>query len=117
MKIWNRIEAHGQLPMADRARVSGTLADWRSEANIKRAFGRVWFSHCGAAYDMRPFRGTPRSSVRAIYYEPRAERMPHKSLLVVFDGVSYEIEPMTPMVPMEFKTERQILARNLSFQF
>lgn len=73
MKIWNRVESYDQLPMAVRAEVSSTLADWRSEANIKRAFGRVWISHCGAVYDMSQFRGVPRGTVRAIYYTPKQE--------------------------------------------
>ena len=113
MKTWNRIESYDQLPMAVRAEVSSTLADWRSEANIKRAFGRVWISHCGAAYDMSQFRGVPRDTVRAIYYTPKQECSNHKPILIVFDGVTYQIDPMPVAAPMEFGTERQLLARNL----
>lgn len=91
MKIWNRVESYDQLPMAVRAEVSSTLADWHSELCIKRAFGRVWFSHCGAAYDLTAFRGVPRSTVEAVYYEPRREHGNHKELLIVFAGVSYQI--------------------------
>ena len=111
MKVWNRIESYDQLPMAVRAEVSSTLADWRSEANIKRSFGRVWISHCGAAYDLTRFRGVPRDSVRAIYYTPRREGGNHKPILIVFDGVTYQVDPMRMIAPMEFRTERQLLAR------
>lgn len=114
MKTWNRIESYDQLPMAVRAEVSSTLADWRSEASIKRALGRVWISHCGAAYDMSQFRGVPRDTVRAIYYTPKQECSNHKPILIVFDGVTYQIDPMPVAAPMEFGTERQLLARNLS---
>ena len=114
MKIWNRVESYDQLPMAARAEVSSTLADWRSEANVKRAFGRVWISHCGAAYALRQFRGVPRDTVQAVYYEPRNEGGVHKSLLIVFDGVSYQVDSMPVQPSMEFRTERQLLARNLS---
>lgn len=111
MKIWNRVESYNQLPMAARAEVSGTLADWRSEANIKRGFGRVWISHCGAAYDLSRFRCVPRGSVRAIYYTPKQEGGNHKPILIVFDGVTYQVDPMPVAAPMEFRTERQLLAR------
>lgn len=113
MKIWNRVESYDQLPMAARAEVSSTLADWGSEANIKRAFGRVWLSHCGAAYDLSRFRGVPRGTVRAIYYTPRREGDNHKPILIVFDGVTYQVDPMPVAAPMEFRTERQLLARNI----
>ena len=113
MKIWNRVESYDQLPMAVRAEVSSTLGDWRSEANIKRAFGRVWISHCGAAYDLSHFRGVPRGTVRAIYYTPRREGGNHMSILIVFDGVTYQVDPMAVAAPMEFRTERQLLARNI----
>lgn len=113
MKIWNRVESYDQLPMAVRAEVSSTLADWRSEANIKRAFGRTWISHCGAAYDMLAFHGTPRCTVRAIYYTPRREGGNHKALLIVFDGVTYQVDPTPVAAPMEFRSERQLLARNI----
>lgn len=113
MKIWNRVESYDKLPMAARAEVSSTLADWRSEANIKRAFGRVWISHCGAAYDLSPFRGVPRGAVRAIYYTPKREGGSHRPLLIVFDGVTYQVDPMVVASPMEFRTERQLLARNI----
>lgn len=113
MKIWNRVESYDQLPMAVRAEVSSTLADWRSEANIKRAFGRVWISHCGAAYDLSRFRGVPRGTVRAIYYTPKQEGGSHKPILIVFDGVTYQLDPMPVAEPMEFRTERQLLARNI----
>lgn len=116
MKVWNRVESHNQLPMAVRAEVSSTLADWRSEANIKRALGRVWISHCGGAYDLSRFRGVPRSTVRAIYYTPKQEGGNHKSILIVFDGVTYQIDPMPVAVLMEFRTERQLLARNIKLQ-
>ena len=112
MKILNRVESYDQLPMAVRAEVSSTLADWRSEANIKRAFGRVWFSHCGAAYDLTAFKGVPRSTVKAIYYEPRREHGKHKALLIVFAGVAYQIPVWNPPRPTEFRTERELLARN-----
>lgn len=114
MKIWNRVESYDQLPMAARHEVSSTLADWRSEVNIKRSFGRVWISHCGAAYDLGKFRGVPRQTVRAIYYTPRQERESHKPILIVFDGVTYQVDPMSVKAPMEFRTERQLLAHNLS---
>lgn len=113
MKIWNRVESYDRLPMAVRDGVSGTLADWRSEANIKRSFGRVWISHCGAAYDMRPFRGVPRNTVRAIYYTPKQEGGNHKPILIVFDGVTYQVDPMPVAAPMEFRTERKLLARTI----
>lgn len=113
MKVWNRVESYDQLPMAVRAEVSGTLADWRSEANIKRAFGRVWISHCGAAYDLTCFRGVPRKSVRAIYYTPRQEGGNHKPILIVFDGVTYQVDPTPVTAPMEFRVERRLLARNI----
>lgn len=113
MKTWNRVESYDQLPMAARAEVSGTLADWRSEANIKRAFGRVWISHCGAAYDLRQFRGVPRNTVRAIYYTPKQEGGDHKPILIAFDGVTYQVCPMPMAAPMEFSVERQLLARNI----
>lgn len=109
MKIWNRVESYNMLLMAIRAEVSSTLADWRSEANIKRAFGRVWVSHCGAAYDLSQLRGVPRSTVRAIYYTPKREGGKHKPLLIVFDGVTYQVDPMPVADPMEFRTERQPL--------
>lgn len=112
MKIWNRVESYDQLPMAVRAEVSGTLADWRSEANIKRSFGHTWISHCGAAYDLGRFRGVPRDTVRAIYYTLKQEGGNHKSILIVFDGVTYQVDPMPVAAPMEFRTERQLLARN-----
>nr|DAO91475.1 MAG TPA: hypothetical protein [Caudoviricetes sp.] len=112
MKVWNRVESYDQLPMAVRASVSGTLADWRSEANIKRGFGRVWISHCGAAYDLSEFRGVPRGTVRAIYYTPRKEGCAHKPILIVFDGVTYQVDPIPVRAPMEFRAERQLLARN-----
>lgn len=113
MKIWNRVESYGRLPMAVRAEVSSTLADWRSEANIKRAFGRVWISHCGAAYDLSRFHGVPRDTVRAIYYAPRQEGGNHKPILIVFDGVTYQVDPMPVAAQMEFRTERQLLSRNI----
>lgn len=113
MKIWNRVESYDQLPMAVRAEVSSTLADWRSEANIKRAFGRTWISHCGAAYDLSPFRGVPRGTVRAIYYTPRQEGGNHKPILIGFDGVAYQVDPMPVAAPMEFRSERQLLSRNI----
>lgn len=113
MKIWNRVESYDQLPMAVRAEVSGTLADWRSEANIKRAFGRVWISHCGAAYDLSQFRRVSRGTVRAIYYTPKQEGGNHKPILIVFDGVAHQVDPMPVAAPMEFRTERQLLARNI----
>lgn len=113
MKVWNLVESYDQLPMAARAEVSGTLADWRSEANIKRAFGRAWISHCGSAYDLTRFRGVPRKSVRAIYYTPRQEGGNHKPILIVFDGVTYQVDPMPVTNPMEFRVERQLLARNI----
>lgn len=113
MKIWNRVESYDQLPMAVRAEVSSTLADWRSEANIKRAFGRVWISHCGAAYNLTAFRGVSRGTVRAIYYTPKQEGGSHKPVLIVFDGVIYQIDPMPVAAPMEFRVERQLLARNI----
>lgn len=113
MKIWNRVESYDQLPMAVRAEVSSTLADWRSEANIKRAFGRVWISHCGAAYDLSQFRGVSRGTVRAIYYTPKQEAGNHKPILIVFDGVTYQVDPMPVAAPMEFRTERRLLARNI----
>lgn len=113
MKIWNRVESYDQLPMAARAEVSGTLADWRSEANIKRAFGRVWISHCGAAYDLSKFRGVPRSTVKAIYYTPKKDGGNHKPILIVFDGITYQVDPMPTAVKMEFRVERQLLARNI----
>lgn len=113
MKIWNRVESYDQLTMAARAEVSGTLADWRSETNIKRAFGRVWISHCGAAYDLSRFRGVPRGTVRAIYYTPKQEGVNHKPILIVFDGVTYQVDPLPVATPMEFKSERQLLARNI----
>lgn len=112
MKIWNRVESYDQLPTEVRAEVSSTLADWRSETNIKRGLGRVWISHCGAAYDLNRFRGVPRSTVRAIYYTPRQKGGNHKSILIVFDGVAYQVDPMPVAAPMEFRTERQLLARN-----
>nr|DAR60775.1 MAG TPA: hypothetical protein [Caudoviricetes sp.] len=114
MKTWNRVESYDQLSMAVRHEVSSTLADWRSEANIKRAFGRVWISHCGAAYDMTAFRGVPRHTVRAIYYTPRQEGGNHKPILIVFDGVTYQVDPMAVRAPMEFRTKRQLSARNLT---
>jgi len=117
MKVWNCIESFDQLPMSARHEVSPNLSDWRSDANIRRGFGRVWISHCGAAYDLRPFRGVPRDTVRAIYYTARKEHQPHKSLLIVFDGVSYQIDPMPVAEPMSFKTWRQITARNLQLPF
>lgn len=113
MKIWNRVESYDQLPMAVRAEVSSTLADWRSEANIKRGFGRVWISHCGAAYDLSRFRGVPRNTVRAIYYTPKQGGGNHKPILIVFDGVTYQVDPMPIAVLMEFRVERQILARTI----
>lgn len=113
MKIWNRVESYDQLPMAVRAEVPGALADWRSEANIKRSFGRVWISHCGAAYDLSPFRGVPRGTVLAIYYTLKQEGGDHKPILIVFDGVTYQVDPMPVAAPMEFRTERQLLARNI----
>lgn len=113
MKVWNRVESYDQLPMAVRAKVSRTLADWRSDVNIKRAFGRVWISHCGAAYDLSRFRGVPRHTVRAIYYTPPQEDGNHKPILIVFDGVTYQVDPMPVAAPMEFRTERQLLARNI----
>ena len=113
MKVWNRIESYDQLPMVARAEVSSTLADWRSEANIKRSFGRGWISHCGAAYDLSPFRGVHRDTVRAIYYTPKQEGGSHKPLLIVFDGVAYQVDPMPVAAPMEFRAERQLLARNI----
>lgn len=113
MKTWNRIESYDQLPMSVRAEASGTLADWRSEANIKRGFGRVWISHCGAAYDLRPFRGVSRGTVRAIYYTPKQEGGNHKPILIVFNGVTYQVDPMPVAAPMEFRAERQLLARNI----
>lgn len=113
MKIWNRIESYDQLPMAIRAEVSSTLADWRSEANIKRSFGRVWISHCGAAYDLSRFHRVSRNTVRAIYYTPKQECGNHKPILIVFDGVTYQIDPMPVAAPMEFCSERQLLARNI----
>lgn len=113
MKIWNRVESHDQLPMAVRAEVPGKLADWRSEANIKRSFGRVWISHCGAAYDLSPFRGVPRDTVRAIYYTLKQEGGNHKPILIVFDGVTYQVDPMPVAAPLEFRSERQLLARNI----
>lgn len=113
MKVWNRIESYDQLPMAVRAEVSSTLADWRSEANIKRSFGRVWISHCGAAYDLSQFRGAPRSTVRAIYYTPKPEGDNHKAILIVFDGVTYQVDPIPVAAPMEFRLERQLLTRNI----
>lgn len=113
MKVWNRVESYDQLPMAVRHEVSSTLADWRSESNIKRAFGRVWISHCGCAYDLTGFRGVPRATVRAIYYTPRKEGGNHKPLLIAFDGVTYQIDPMPVAAPMEFRTERQLLTRNI----
>ena len=114
MKVWNRVESYDQLPMAVRAEVSSTLADWRSETNIKRGFGRVWISHCGAAYDLSKFHRVPRTTVRAIYYEPRREGGAHKPILIVFDGVTYQVDPMPVRQPMEFRTERQLLAHNLT---
>ena len=114
MKVWNRIESYDQLPMAARAEVSGTLADWRSEVNIKRAFGRIWISHCGCAYNLTQFRRVPRNTVRAIYYTPRQEGGEHKPILIVFDGVAYQVDPMPTLARMEFRTERQLLARNLT---
>ena len=117
MKIWNRVESYDQLPMAARAEVSGTLADWRSEANIRRAFGRVWISHCGCAYNLSKFYRVPRETVRAIYYEPRKEGGNHKSILIVFDGVAYQVDPTPVRAPMEFRTERQLLARNYQLPF
>ena len=111
MKIWNRVESYDQLPMAVRAEVSGTLADWRSEANIKRGFGRVWISHCGAAYNLNEFRGVPRDTVRAIYYTPKQEGGNHKALLIVFDGVAYQVDPTPVAVRMEFRMERHLLSR------
>ena len=113
MKVWNRVESYDQLPMSVRAEVSSTLADWRSEVNIKRAFGRVWISHCGAAYDLRRFRGVPRGTVQAIYYTPRQEGGNHKPILIVFNGVTYQVNPMPVAAPTEFRTERQILARDI----
>ena len=113
MKIWNRVESYDQLPMPVRAEVSSTLADWRSEANIKRSLGRVWISHCGAAYDLSPFRGVSRSTVKAIYYTPKQEGGNHKPILIVFDGVTYQVDPMPVTPRMEFITERQLLARNI----
>lgn len=113
MKIWNRIESYDKLPMAVRAEVSSTLADWRSEANIKRGFGRVWISHCGAAYDLSPFRGVRRDTVRAIYYTLKQEGGNHKPILIVFDGVTYQVDPMPVAVLTEFRSERQLLARNI----
>lgn len=111
MKVWDRVESFSQLPMAARFEISGTLADWRSDMCIKRAFGKVWFSHCGAAYDLREFRKVKRSTVRAIYYEPRKDGGNHKPILIVFDNVSYQVDPMPVRAPMEFRTERQLLAR------
>ena len=111
MKTWNRVESYDQLPMAVRAEVSDTLADWRSEANIKRSFGGVWISHCGAAYDLSPFRGVPRDTVRAIYYTLKQEGGNHKPILIVFDGVTYQVDPMPVSAPIWFRTERQLLAR------
>ena len=113
MKIWNHIESYDQLPMAVRAEVSSTLADWRSEASIKRGFGRVWISHCGAAYDLTAFRGVSRDTVRAIYYTPKREGDNHKPILIVFDGVTYQVDTMPVAAPMEFRTERQLLSRNI----
>lgn len=113
MKIWNRVESYDQLPMAVRAEVSSTLADWRSEVNIKRGFGRVWISHCGAAYNLTAFRGVSRDTVRAIYYTPRQEGGHHKPILIVFDGVTYQVDPMPVAAPMEFHFRRQLLARNI----
>jgi len=76
MKIWNRVESYDQLPMAVRAEVSSTLADWRSEANIKRAFGRAWISHCGAVYDLSRFRGVPRGGRPGAGPLPQARDVP-----------------------------------------
>ena len=112
MKTHNHVHSWGDLSMEDRQQVSSTLADWHSELCIKRAFGRVWFSHCGAAYDLSAFRGVPRSTVEAIYYEPRSEQGRHKALLIVFAGVSYQVPVWCPPRITEFRTERELLARN-----
>ena len=115
MKTYDHVHTWAELPMEDRAVTSKTLADWHSELCIKKAFGRVWFSHCGAVYDMREFARVSRKSVRAIYYEPRSERGEHKAILIVFDGVSYAVEPSkAPLRCTDFRADREIKSRNLS---
>lgn len=115
MKTFDHVHTWAELPMAERAVTGKTLADWHSEMCIKKAFGRLWFSHCGAVYDLREFKRVPRRGVRAIYYEPRKERGSHKAILIVFDGVSYAVEPnQAPLRCLSFRTEREIKSRNLS---
>lgn len=96
MEALNHVHSWGDLPLEAQAHVAPTLADWHSEMCVKRAFGRVWFSHCGAAYDLRGFKGVHRDTVLAVYYEPRRERGRHKDLLIVFAGVAYRVPVWEP---------------------